>query len=104
MSKRPKRALIDMLLNILEVANEKAVNKTRIVYGANLNFHRAKDYLQILIDLEFLEHAGGNSSYFITTEKGKEFMTRYQNILELIGPESSFDSSGTLKSWMKRKK
>ena len=106
MSKRPKRALIDMLLDILEIALEKeGVNKTHIVYNANLNFNRAGHYIQILKELGLIKTIESNSSLFTTTEKGKEFLIRYKNVLDLFKDDPKYESSGTpWKLWKKTKK
>jgi len=105
MSKRPKRALIDMILNILEVAKEKdGVNKTRIIYRSNLNFNRAKDYIQMLLDLGLLSYVDNDSSRFATTTKGVEFMNRYRGVLALFGDDVAFDPGGNPWKAVRRKK
>jgi predicted transcriptional regulator len=49
--------------------------KTRIMYQANLNCVQVEKYLKTLLDEELLQH--DNGSYYLITEKGKEFLRVY---------------------------
>jgi predicted transcriptional regulator len=81
---KSKRALFDVLSSILEVADKKGgVNKTAIVYNANLNFLRAEEHIRLLVDHGLLSTLGDGTKY-CTTEKGKEFLQRYRSLLQLI--------------------
>ncbi|MEJ5291988.1 MAG: winged helix-turn-helix domain-containing protein [Candidatus Methanosuratincola sp.] len=81
---KTKRALIDVLYAILEVADKKdGVNKTAIVYNANLNFLRAEEHIMLLINHGLLNVTGDRTKYR-TTEKGREFLQRYRSLLQLI--------------------
>lgn len=59
------------------------VNKTAIVYNANLNFLRAEEHIKLLIDHGLLSTLGDGTKY-CTTEKGREFLQRYRSLLQLI--------------------
>lgn len=84
MTRAPKRSLIEVFSHILTIANEKGgVNKTKIVYRANLNFVRAEEYLQLLIELGFLDYM--QEGRFITTDKGSQFLVKYKDVLDLFG-------------------
>jgi predicted transcriptional regulator len=88
MTRAPKRSLIEVFSHILTIASEKGgVNKTRIVYRANLNFVRAEEYLQLLIELGFLDYL--QEGRFMTTEKGCQFLVKYKDVLELFGKPSA---------------
>jgi predicted transcriptional regulator len=88
MTRAPKRSLIEVFSHILTIASEKGgVNKTRIVYKANLNFVRAEEYLQLLIELGFLDYM--QEGRFATTDKGSQFLVKYKDVLELFGESGS---------------
>lgn len=88
MTRAPKRSLIEVFSHILTIASEKGgVNKTRIVYRANLNFVRAEEYLQLLIELGFLDYM--QEGRFLTTQKGLQFLSKYKDVLELFGEPSA---------------
>lgn len=88
MTRAPKRSLIEVFSHILTIASEKGgVNKTRIVYRANLNFVRAEEYLQLLIELGFLDYM--QEGRFLTTGKGHQFLVKYKDVLELFGEPSA---------------
>ena len=68
-----RRNNLDICTDILLTARG-GVNKTRIVYQANLNFKIAKDYLRRLIDRGHLQKS---DNIFITTPKGVQFIEQY---------------------------
>jgi len=77
-----KRNNLDIIYDILHVAQSGA-RKTKIVYGANLNFHLATKYLSNLIDNGLIEvHKG--SIIYKTTEKGLEFIRQYDGFRALV--------------------
>lgn len=76
-----RRNNLDICADILRVARG-GVNKTRIVYQANLNFNIIKDYLRRLIDRGLLQTS---ENIFITTPKGVDFIERYTAILRANG-------------------
>ena len=55
------------------------VRKTRLVYGANLNFNIVNKYLDLLTSKNMIHKV--NDSYF-TTPRGEIYLTNYN---ELIG-------------------
>ncbi len=71
-----RRGRIDIIIDILETAKE-GVNKTRIVYKANLNFKLADKYLALLQKHGLMEN---KIDKYIITEKGKEFLERAQDM------------------------
>jgi len=67
----------DIVADILRVAADGA-KKTRIVYGANLNFKIIKNYLPRLIEQGFIDYDGsGRNGLYYTTPLGNEFLWRY---------------------------
>ena len=69
-----RRNNLDISAEILQVAQTGA-KKTQIVYKANLNFLLVKKYLKNLIEKGFVNK---NDTRYYTTEKGRDFLIRYQ--------------------------
>ncbi|HEY9245867.1 MAG TPA: winged helix-turn-helix domain-containing protein [Candidatus Methanoperedens sp.] len=74
------RHKIDIIIEILEIA-EKGINKTRIVYGANLNFKLAEKYLALLIQNGLMKK---NQDKFVTSEKGRIVLEKAKEISMLL--------------------
>jgi predicted transcriptional regulator len=80
-----KRDSLDISADILRLSVHGAI-KTRIVYGANLNFKIVESYLSRLMGLGFLERKDGRRVYR-TTEKGLAFIDRYEELTKFgLGP------------------
>lgn len=71
-----RRSRIDIIIDVLEAA-KAGVNKTGIVYQANLNFTLAGKYLDLLQERGLMEN---RLDKYITTEKGKVFLQKAQDI------------------------
>ena len=82
-----KRNNLDICADILKVSRGGA-RKTHLVYRANLNFKIVKRYLADLMDSEFLESDG---DMFYLTEKGSQFIERYDS---LMGPSQDRGLNG----------
>ena len=72
-----KRDSLDISADILRLATSGAI-KTRIVYGANLNFKIVEGYLDRLTKLGLLENR--DSRRYQTTKKGIAFLQRYEEL------------------------
>ena len=73
-----RRSSLDVTVNILESAHG-GVNKTRIVYGSNLNFQIVKGYIDTLVNSGFLEVDG---KLYSTTVKGVKFVEEYRELVK----------------------
>ena len=73
-----KRDSMDISADILRLATRGAI-KTRIVYGANLNFKIVEGYLSRLTNLGLLDNRDSRRRYQ-TTEKGFSFIQRYEEL------------------------
>jgi len=73
-----KRDSMDISADILRLARSGAI-KTRIVYGANLNFKIVEGYLSRLTNLGLLDNRDSRRTYQ-TTEKGLSFIQRYEEL------------------------
>jgi predicted transcriptional regulator len=71
-----KRESVDICRDILQLTRNGAI-KTRIVYGANLNFKIVEGYLSKLLSLGLLEESRKG---YRTTEKGLDFINRYEEL------------------------
>jgi len=76
-----KRDSLDISADILRLATSGAI-KTRIVYGANLNFKIVEGYLSRLTGLGLLENKDNLRSRgrYWTTERGLSFVKRYEEL------------------------
>lgn len=70
-----RRGEIDIMRDILEICLRGA-NKTKIVYGANLNFSRLERYFRALLSLGFIaeEDDPAGSVVYRTTKAGMDFL------------------------------
>ena len=73
------RSRIDIISQILEVANGGGATKTKIVYKAFLNYSQLKEYLRVLTESDLLRYDLDGRT-FKTTEKGLRFLDRYSQI------------------------
>lgn len=80
-----RRDKLKILLSILEICDGDGVNKTRIVYQANINFKVAGVYLDMLTNEGLVEivNPGPRERYF-TTEKGKEMLKNIKHVYDRI--------------------
>lgn len=78
--RRTKRSTEDILLNILDVAQQPC-KLTHIVGKCNLNFHTARPYIKRLMDKNFLEVQDGT---YRITEKGRSAADVLREALTLL--------------------
>ena len=87
------RSRIDIMENILRVANEGA-GKTRILYRCNLSFEQLHVYLDFLVSKGLLKSvpqrtgARNGSKIYETTEKGQAFIQAYRSLTDLLVMDS----------------
>ncbi len=77
-----RRSNLEIIANILRLAR-KGAKKTRIVYGANLNFKMLGEYLADLESKGLVTCSRNNGGLVMTTEKGKELLRQFQEFLRL---------------------
>lgn len=78
-----RRSTVKLMVDILEIALNGA-GKTEIVYKANLNFRRVQKYLDFLVGKGLISVSSNKRKKYRTTEKGKAFIKRYKETVELI--------------------
>lgn len=75
-----RRNEIDIYADVLRIAKGGA-KKTRIVYGANLNFKIIKRYLSRLMERDLLVSC---DKIYSTTEIGLRFLEDYCNLTSML--------------------
>jgi predicted transcriptional regulator len=78
-----KRSAVNLMVDILKIAL-KGAGKTEIVYKANLNFKQVRKYLDFLLEKGLIAVSSNKRKKYRTTEKGKAFIKRYRETVELI--------------------
>ena len=73
------RSRIDIISQILEVANGGGVTKTTIMYKAFLSYAQMKEYLTIVTESDLLRY-DIDTQTFKTTEKGLRFLKTYNQM------------------------
>ena len=77
------RSRIDILSQILEVANGRNATKTEIMYKALLSYNQLKEHLVLLTEKDLLRY-NKETQTFKTTEKGLRFLQLYNQIYDII--------------------
>jgi predicted transcriptional regulator len=80
------RTRIEIISQILEIANGENATRTRIMYKAFLSYVQLKDYLKILTENDLLEY-DSKSRTFKTTEIGLGFLKTYDQLDDIIKKE-----------------
>ena len=73
-----RRSRDEILADILKVA-KAGVNKTHIVYKANLNFRIVKGYLSYLLEVGLIENENPGRIWR-TTERGLHYLEEYRDL------------------------
>jgi predicted transcriptional regulator len=74
------RAKTDMFVQILEVAKERPVTKTRIAYDCFLSYDLLNEYLEMLTTSDLLKFNEGTHTY-LATKRG----LRYLELCKTLG-------------------
>ena len=78
------RNRIDIIAELLDAASSPT-SKTKMMYKALLSYEQLKEYLVMLRENDLIAY-DKPSGRFSTTNKGYEFMKRYEDLSKLIGP------------------
>ncbi|MQY68205.1 MAG: hypothetical protein GH150_02305 [Hadesarchaea archaeon] len=82
---RDRRDLTALYADILRTIESRA-RKSRIVYGANLNFGRCKRYLEELRGMGLIEVKTRSPPTWAVTKKGREFLEKYGEFKRFLLP------------------
>jgi predicted transcriptional regulator len=77
------RSNIEVIGQILKIANGGNTTKTKIMYKAFLGYNQLKEHLVLLTEMDLL-HYDGNTGTFNTTEKGLQFLQIYNEIEDMV--------------------
>jgi len=72
---------VDIIADILRIAR-KGAKKTRIVYGANLNFKLLNEYLERLEEAGLITNDSEKRGMLKTTDKGRKYLQHYEGFME----------------------
>jgi len=82
------RDRLDIIADILQAANGKAVRKTYLMYKCNLSFKQLKCYLTFMLKQELLQeivaHKSRGTTFFQITPKGQIFLKTYRNLQSFL--------------------
>jgi len=76
-----RRSNFEIVAEILRMS-KKGVKKTRIVYGANLNFKMLREYLEKLEKAGLIEQHPENGGLIKTTAKGNGYLQQFNGLKE----------------------
>ncbi len=80
-----KRSKLEIIRDILEVIKNRngKIKPTHILYKSNLSYNMMEEYLNELIEKEFiLETKNNNSKTYAITEKGQAYLSKFKLISE----------------------
>jgi predicted transcriptional regulator len=78
------RNRIDIIAQLLDAASSPTT-KTKMMYKALLSYEQLKEYLVMLTENALIAY-DKSTGRFTTTNKGYEFIKRYEDLSKLIGP------------------
>jgi predicted transcriptional regulator len=89
-----RRDKLYIIAEILEIAREGTL-KTQVMYRANLSFTQLNEYLEFMLKITLLERISINDKdLYRATEKGLDFLQRYNEITELLRTEDCNGKNG----------
>src|SRR5438105_69967 len=81
-SRNSNRGRTEIIGDILAVCLERTTRRTHIMYKGNLSYVMLRDYTNELVRKGLIEEEDSGS--YITTEKGRAFLTYYERIKEIL--------------------
>ena len=77
------RTSVEIIAEILKIANGGNVTSTKIMYSAFLNYFQLKEYLPLLTKRDLLSY-NADTHTFKTTEKGLMLLETYNLLVDLM--------------------
>jgi predicted transcriptional regulator len=81
--RKNNRGKIEIMANMLNIATAP-IGKTRMMYSANLSYQQVLFYLKELQKNRLIEVVGEDAVVYRTTEKGREFISYFSKMSELL--------------------
>ena len=82
------RNRIDIIAQLLDAAASSPTTKTKMMYKAMLSYEQLKEYLLMLAENDLIAY-DKPTQRFTTTDKGFQFMDRYEDLSKLITAEAT---------------
>jgi predicted transcriptional regulator len=80
-----RRSRLRVIGDVLKIGLDTAVTKSEIMYRANLSFSQVEMYLVFCLKVGLLKkQIKGSRVVYVTTEKGREFGKRLDEIWSLL--------------------
>ncbi len=79
-----KRGVLEIFVSILNSVASGQLRKTPLTYRANLDSRLAFKYINSLIKLELVARNPKDSSYYMITQKGRNFLNLYNELIKMI--------------------
>ncbi len=79
-----KRDKIMIIFEILKSVKNKELKKTKIMYAANLDWKTFRNYMEYLLDNEFIKKTDGA---YTLTPKGELLLEKIEEVFKLIYPD-----------------
>jgi predicted transcriptional regulator len=80
-----KRGILEIIGSMLECLEGGGLKKTHLTYRAGIDNRTAGKYVSFLIECKFIEKSKKEDSLFVMTERGRDFLKIYQNLLQTFG-------------------
>lgn len=77
------RSRTDIFVSILQVAMEKGIRITKVMYTCFLSYNQIKYFLKLLIDHCLLEY-NETQRIYRTTKKGLKYLELYRQMEKLV--------------------
>lgn len=84
-----KRSREDIVASILEITSSP-VNKTAIMYRANMSFSQLRYYVQSLQKQQLIER---KEREWVTTARGREYLQAYAELQRILGGKGTVGPS-----------
>lgn len=79
-----KRNSLQIFDSILTGLADGQLKKTHITYKANLDSRLATKYMKSLLKLGLVDKSSKDNSYFIITQKGRDFLKQYHGLIKMV--------------------
>jgi len=75
------------MAEILETLNEKSLKKSHISFKSKLDSRAVTRYLDIMMRNKLVKKSEDDSSYFLVTKNGLQFLKTYQELVGFVSPD-----------------
>ena len=89
---RAKRGALEIFESILSNLSKVPLKKTRLTHRANLDSRLAAKHIGTLVELGLVTKSTRKGSRFIITEKGRDFLVQYYEVIKFVNPPSSHNN------------